>query len=84
MQVTKRHGFDPWVGEIPWRRAWQPTPLFLPGESSWTEEPGGQQSKGPQRVGHDQVTKHSSRGWASHQGFTSLFGHMQRDNYNAT
>ena len=27
------HGFDPWVGKIPWRRAWQPTPVFLPGES---------------------------------------------------
>ena len=29
----KRHRFDPWVGKIPWRRAWQPTPVFLPGES---------------------------------------------------
>ena len=29
----KRHGFNPWVGKIPWRRAWQPTPVFLPGES---------------------------------------------------
>ena len=29
----KRNGFDPWVGKIPWRRAWQPTPVFLPGES---------------------------------------------------
>ena len=29
----ERHGFDPWVGKIPWRRAWQPTPVFLPGES---------------------------------------------------
>ena len=29
----KRLGFDPWVGKIPWRRAWQPTPVFLPGES---------------------------------------------------
>ena len=28
-----RHEFDPWVGEIPWRRAWQPTLVFLPGES---------------------------------------------------
>ena len=28
-----RHGFDPQVGKIPWRRAWQLTPLFLPGES---------------------------------------------------
>ena len=25
-------GFDPWVGKIPWRRAWQPIPVFLPGE----------------------------------------------------
>ena len=25
--------FDPWVGEILWRREWQPTPVFLPGES---------------------------------------------------
>ena len=29
----KRGGFDPWVGKIPWRRAWQPTPILLPGES---------------------------------------------------
>ena len=28
----KRRGFDPWVGKIPWRRRWQPTPVFLPGE----------------------------------------------------
>ena len=25
--------FCPWVEKIPWRRAWQPTPVFLPGES---------------------------------------------------
>ena len=28
----KRCGFSPWVGKIPWSRAWQPTPVFLPGE----------------------------------------------------
>ena len=27
-----RPGFGPWVGKIPWRREWQPTPAFLPGE----------------------------------------------------
>ena len=27
----RRHGFDSWVGKIPWSRKWQPTPLFLPG-----------------------------------------------------
>ena len=29
----RRCGFIPWVGKIPWRRAWQPTPVFLPGGS---------------------------------------------------
>ena len=29
MQETR---FDPWVRKIPWRRKWQPTPVFLPGE----------------------------------------------------
>ena len=33
-----RHGFDPWVGKVPWRRAWQPTPVF------WTGESHGQRS----------------------------------------
>ena len=31
----------------------QPTPVFLPGESPWTEKPGGLQSMGSQRAGHD-------------------------------
>ena len=29
----RRPAFDPWVEKIPWRRKWQPTPVFLPGES---------------------------------------------------
>ena len=40
---------DPWVGKIPWRRKWEPTPVFLPGKISWTEEPGGLQSMGLQK-----------------------------------
>ena len=30
---VKRLWFDPWVGKIPYWRKWQPTPVFLPGES---------------------------------------------------
>ena len=41
------------------RRAWQPTPIFLPGECPWTEKSGGLQFMGLQRVGHDWATKHS-------------------------
>ena len=40
-----RFTFNPWVGKIPWRRAWQPTPIFLPGASD------GQRSL----VGHRKV-----------------------------
>ena len=29
-----RHGFNLWVRKIPWRRKWQPTPVFLPGKSN--------------------------------------------------
>ena len=47
------HDFDPWLGRIPWRRAWQPIPVFLPGESQWAEEPGGLQCIGSHVVGHD-------------------------------
>ena len=52
--------FDPWVGKIPWRRAWQPIPVFLPGESLWTEKLDGMQSIGLKRVGHDWETKKST------------------------
>ena len=36
----KKCGLDPWVGKIPWRREWHPTPVFSPGE------PHGQRSLG--------------------------------------
>ena len=60
----RRHAFDPWVRKrqpflqlflqlFNWRRKWQPTPVFLLGESPWTEEPGALQSIASQRVRHD-------------------------------
>ena len=48
-----RPGFDPWVGKIIWRMAQKTTPIFMPGESPWTEDPGRLESMGSQRVGHD-------------------------------
>ena len=38
---------------MPWKRKWQPTPVFFPGEIPWTEGPGGLQSMGLQRVAYD-------------------------------
>ena len=56
-------GFNPWVGKISWRRTWQFTPVSLPGESPWTEEPGQIQSMGSQRVGHN---------WAQQQQYSKV------------
>ena len=45
---------DPWVGKIPWSRAWQPTPIFLPGESH------GQRSlAGHSPWGHEESAQHT-------------------------
>ena len=45
-------GLIPGLGRS-WEEAWQPTSVFLPGESPWTEEPGRLQFTGSQRVGQD-------------------------------
>ena len=50
-RTHKRCWFNSWVRKIPWRRAWQPTPVFLPGESHGQRSLGG--SIGLQRVRHD-------------------------------
>ena len=54
------NGSYPWIGKLPWRREWQPTPVFLSEESTWTEEPGGLQSIGTQRIGHNLVVNQLS------------------------
>ena len=45
------------MGKIPWRRAWQPTPVFLPGKSHGQRSLAGYSPWGHRRVGHDLVTK---------------------------
>jgi len=46
----RRRGFDLWVRNIPWRRKWQLTPVFIAWRIPWIEESGGIQSMGSQRV----------------------------------
>ena len=54
--------WETWVWSLGWEDTLEEgmatTPVFLPGEFPWTEEPGALQFFGPQRVGHDWVTKH--------------------------
>ena len=66
-----RPGLSPWVGKISWRRAQQPTPVFLPGGPSCLE------STGSQRAGHDRATKHTDT-TDSTDVITCMFSHFSR------
>ena len=46
----KRRRLDPWAGEIPWKRAWQPTPVFLSGESHGCRSLVGYSPQGRQEL----------------------------------
>ena len=52
----KREGFDPWVGKIAWRRAQQPTPVFLPGESHGQRSLVGYSPQGCKELNMTEVT----------------------------
>ena len=54
----KRRGFSPGVGKIPWRRQWQPTPVFLPGESHGQRSQAGYSPRGGEESDTTKVTKH--------------------------
>ena len=54
-----RCGFDPWVGKIPWRRKWQPTPVFLPGESHGQRSLGGYSPWGRKESDMNQPSTHA-------------------------
>ena len=41
LPAMQEMGFKPWVGKIPWRREWQPTPVFLPREFHGQRSLGG-------------------------------------------
>ena len=49
---------DPWVGNISWRRAWQPTPVFLSGQSPWTGSLEGYGSQGCKESDMTEPTQH--------------------------
>ena len=52
----RRCGFDPWVKKIPWRRKWQSTPVFLPGEPHGQRRLAGYSPKGHKK---SDVTEHT-------------------------
>ena len=67
----KRCGLDPWVRKIPWRRAWQPTPVLLPGESHGQRSLRLQPTRLQSSIGLKQFRTHA------HILSLSLLGHFQ-------
>ena len=51
-----KHGFDPWVGKIPWRRKWQPTSVLLPGKSHGQRSLVGYSPEGQKQSDMTEVT----------------------------
>ena len=60
----RRHGFNPWGGKIPWRRKWQPIPVFLLGKSRGQRSlvgysPGGRpESDTTERLNNNDFSDH--------------------------
>ena len=57
--VVKIHGFNHWIWKVPWRRAWQPTPVFLPGESHGQRSLEGYTPQGWKELGMPEATEHT-------------------------
>ena len=65
----RRLGFYPWVGKIPWRKKWQPTPVFLLRQSQGQRSLAGYRPWGPKEsdmtewLNHNEETQRGLRGW---------------------
>ena len=57
----RRLGFNSWVRKIPWRRKWEPIPVFFPGKSHGQRSLAGYHPQGHKRAGHDLATKQQLR-----------------------
>ena len=56
-----RDGFNPWVEKIPWRRAWQPTSVFLPGESHGQRSLAGHSPQGHKEQDTTEAASHTCK-----------------------
>ena len=52
----RRTRFNPWVGKIPWKSEWLPSPVFLPGKFHGQKSLAGHNPWGSQSTGHERAT----------------------------
>ena len=79
----RRYMFDPWVGKIPWRRKWLPTPVFLPGESHGQRSLVGYSPCGLQSCPESDMTEVTYRAstHSAQQGCSESCTHFPRGHY---
>ena len=65
----RRHGFNPWVGKIPWSRKWQPTTIFLPGKFHGQQNLVGYSPWGCKEL---DMTEHAHMEYVSRRSKTGL------------
>ena len=70
-----RFRFDPWVRKIPLRKAWQPTPVFLPGEFHGQKRLEGYSSWGCRELYMIEVTEHAHTHTNTHMYKTESLGY---------
>ena len=72
----RRYGFKPWAGKIPWRRAWQPTAVSLPGKSHGQRSLAGYSPRG--RKESDTIARMHSLIERDHNSlFNSVTGYLE-------
>ena len=73
----KRHGCDPWVGKIPWRRKWQLTPVFLPGEFHGQSSLAGYSPRGRKESDKTEgLSTHTHTHTHTHTQRTTIYPHF--------
>ena len=73
----RKHRFDPWSGNIPWRRKWHPTPVFLPRKSHGQRSPVGYSPWGHKVLDMTEwlsTTQHQESEMCLYLGFSSMPG----------
>ena len=74
-------GFEPWVGKIPWRRAWQPTPVFSPGEAHGQRGLVGYRPQGCKELDMTKVTTQAHTVCAMGAPYTRYCHQERMNNY---
>ena len=78
LRSHRRRGLDPWDGRIPWRREWQPIPVFLPGESNGKRSLAGYSPRGFKELETTEATQCVPHRQGCRDGYTDSTGWLNQ------